>query len=102
MRDREHDELIFEDRIDDEVGVMPHLRATNVERSLDARPTGRRLMKYLDAANNASHGFFEIDAATRALGFVVGDRATKLIARRRVISRSLHRRASLSSARSSL
>jgi hypothetical protein len=102
VRDREHDELIFENRVDDDVGVMPHLRATNLERSLDARPARSRLRKYLDAAKDSSHSFFQIDAATGALDLVVGYRATKLVTRRRVISRSLHRRASLSSARSSL
>src|SRR5438445_576399 len=41
-----------------------------------------------------------MDATTGTISVVMGDRATKLGARRRMVSRSFHRRASRSSARS--
>jgi hypothetical protein len=80
VRDREDYELIQEHCIHDEIRVTLHLRTTDLVR-IDARPAWCRLRQQLDAANDASDSFFEIDTATGSIGFVVGNRATKLVAR---------------------
>jgi len=75
--DRENDKLVGEDGVDHEVWVPLHLRAADLVSAFKTPPARGGLREQLDATDDAPHCIFEIGAATRPLGFVVIDRATK-------------------------